>query len=183
MGIFQEIIPMRMAIALVVAVLAPELVLAASPEKMYYLGEVKLSSPEGKSMGFQVILLEKIHDRDHATITERAVVVQPNGKVEEWTMYLHVKDDNTFTLTDEAKTVEGTGTLFGPAWQWTYFKGTFKSRNGVQIEDENFMTDDSMITARKKLTGPDNKVFMYMETSGKAISPKTFEVLRAGLKK
>ena len=96
-------------------------------------------------------------------------------------MRLGVKDDNTFTLTDHAKLVEGGGTLFGPAWKWTYFKGTFKSKNGVQIDDENFMADDSVGTARKKLTGPDNKVFMYMDMSAKSITPKTFELLRTGL--
>jgi hypothetical protein len=37
--------------------------LAAMPEKIYYLGEIKLSSAEGKSMGSQVIMLEKIQDR------------------------------------------------------------------------------------------------------------------------
>ena len=59
--------------------------------------------------------------------------------------------------------MEGSGTLFGPAWKWTYFKGTFKTTNGIQIEDENFMADDSVGSARKKLTAPDGKVVMYMD--------------------
>src|SRR5947208_1126865 len=134
---------MRTAMALVVAVLLQAGTPAAPPEKLYYLGEVKLSSATGKSLGSQVILLEKVHDRDKATIIERAVIVQPDGKAEERTMRLAVKADNTFTLTDDAQTVEGSGKLFGPAWKWTYFKGTFQVKNGVQIEDENFMADDS----------------------------------------
>jgi hypothetical protein len=96
-------------------------------------------------------------------------------------MYLAVKEDNTFTLTDDAKTVEGSGKLFGPAWKWTYFNGTFKAKNGVRIEDENFMADDSVGTARKKVIGPDDKVISYMDMSLKGITPKTFEILRAGL--
>jgi hypothetical protein len=35
-------------------------------------------------------------------------------------------------------------------WKWTYFKGKFKARNGVVIEDENFMADDS---GRSRLSG------------------------------
>jgi hypothetical protein len=58
-----------------------------------------------------------------------------------------------------------------------------KSKNAVQIEDENFMSDDSVITARKKVTGPDGKVLMYMDMSLKGITPKTFEILKAGLLK
>src|SRR5437588_678454 len=84
------------------------------------------------------VRLEKIQDRDNAMITERALVVRPEGKVEEWTMRMAVKEDNSFTLSDDAKTVDGTGKLFGPAWKWTYFKGTFKTKNGIVIEDENF---------------------------------------------
>jgi hypothetical protein len=172
---------MRTAIALVVIVMIPASARAAPPEKFYYLGEAKLSSATGQSMGTQVILLEKIHDRDNSTIIERAVVVEPGGKAEERTMRLVVKDDDTFTLTDEARTVEGNGKLFGPAWKWTYFKGSYKARNGVRIDDENFMADDSVCTARKTVTGPDNKVIMHMDMNLKSITPKTFEILKAGL--
>jgi hypothetical protein len=174
---------MRAVVVLVFTFLVPTWLLAVPPEKLYYLGEVKLSSATGQPMGSQVILVEKIHDRDNATIIERALVVHQDGKAEERTMRLAVKDDNTFTLTDDAKTVEGNGTLFGPAWKWIYFKGTFKAKNGVVIEDENFMADPSVGTARKKVIGPDGKVIMYMEMSGKEITPKTFEILRAGLMK
>jgi hypothetical protein len=179
----RERILMRTAISLLVTVLVPAWALAAPPEKFYYLGEVKLSSATGQALGSQVILLEKVLDRDNSVILERAIVVQPDGKVEERPMRLTVKDDNTFTLTDDAKTVEGGGTLFGPAWKWTYFKATFKAKNGVVIDDENFLADDSVGTARKKVTGPDGKVIMYMDMSLKSITPKTFEILRAGLMK
>ena len=174
---------MRTAISLLVTVLVPAWALAASPEKFYYLGEVKLSSATGQALGSEVILVEKILDRDHATITEHAIVVNAEGKVEEWTMHMAVKDDNTFTLRDDAGTVEGGGKLFGPPWKWTYFKATFKATNGVVIDDENFLADDSVGTARKKVTGLDGKVILYMDTSLKAITPRTFVVLRAGLMK
>jgi hypothetical protein len=174
---------MRTALAPLALLLAPALALAAPPEKFYYLGEVKLSNGTGKPMGSQVILVEKIHDRDNSVIVERALVVQPDGKVEERAMRMPVKDDNTFTLTDDAKTVEGAGTLFGPAWKWTYFKATFKTKNGVTIEDENYMADESVGTARKKVTAPNGQVVMYMDMSLKAVSPATFEILRTGLMK
>jgi hypothetical protein len=174
---------MRTTIVLAIIVLGPARAVAAPAEKMYYLGEVKLSSATGKAIGSQVILLEKTHDRDKSTIIERAIVVHPDGKVEEQTMRLAVKDDDTFTLTDDAKTVEGGGKLFGPAWKWTYFKGTFKAKNGVVIEDENFMADDSVGSARKKVIGPDGKVIFYMDMSLKGVTPKTFEILKAGLMK
>ena len=174
---------MRTLILLVVLALVPAVAQGEPPVKLYYVGEAKVSSADGKSMGSQVFLVQKTHDRDNSTIIERAIVVQPDGKVEEWTMRLAVKDDNTFTLTDDSGKAEGSGKLFGPAWKWTYFKATYKATNGVQIEDENFMADDSAGTARKKVTGPDGKVIMYMDMTLKGITPKTFEILKAGLMK
>ena len=55
---------MRLVAALVLVAAFPHEVSAGSPEKLYYVGEVKLSAGDGKSMGSQVILLEKTHDRD-----------------------------------------------------------------------------------------------------------------------
>ena len=172
---------MRTAIAMAGILLAPALVLAGQPEKWYYVGEAKLSSAAGESMGSQVILLEKVHDPDASRIIERAIAVQPDGKAAEYTMRMTVGRESRFTLVNDARTTEGDGVLFGPAWKWTYFKAAYRTRNGIRIEDENFMTDPSLITARKKLTGPDGKVIMYMDVSLKEITPKTFEILRAGL--
>jgi hypothetical protein len=134
-------------------------------------------------MGFQVILLEKTQDRDNNAIVERAIIVEPDGKAVERTVRMAVKEDNSFTLSDDEKTVDGSGTLFGPAWKWTYFKGTFKTKNGVTIDDENYMADESAVTARKKVSAPNGKVLMYTDETLKVITPKTFEILRAGLLK
>jgi hypothetical protein len=79
--------------------------------------------------------------------------------------------------------VEGSGTLFGPAWHWTYFKATYNATNGVQIDDENFMADPEAGTARKKVTAPNGKVLMYMDMTLKAVSPQTFEILTSALLK
>src|SRR5438105_2397262 len=172
---------MRTAISLVVIVLIPALALADPAVKLYYVGEAKLSSADGKALGSQVYLLEKTLDRDKATITERVVIVREDGKPEEWTMRFAVKEDNAFTLTEDSKKVEGSGRLFGPAWKWTYFKAKYKTAAGVEIEDENFLADESFGTARQKVTGADGKVLVYMDISLKSITPKTCEILRAGL--
>jgi hypothetical protein len=174
---------MRTAIALALVVLLPAGALAAPPTKLYYVGEVKLSSGTGQSLGSQAILMEKVLDPDNSVIVERAIVVGTDGKVDEYTTRLAVKKDNTFTVVDDPRGTEGGGKLFGPAWKWTYFKATFKAKNGVRIEDENFMADDSVGTARKKVIGPDDKVILYMDMSLKGTTAKTFEALRAGLMK
>ena len=174
---------MRTAIAVALVVLAPAGALAAPPTRFYYIGEVKLSSGTGQPMGSQAILVEKVLDPDNSVIVERAIVVGADGKVEEYTTRLAVKKDNTFTVVEGPQGIEGGGKLFGPAWKWTYFKATFKTKNGVTIEDENFIADDSVGAARKKVIGRDKKVLMYMDMSLKGTTAKTFEALRAGLLK
>ena len=154
----------------------------AAVEKTYFLGEAKLCSEAGKPMGSQVLLVEKTQDADHGLIIEGAIVVKADGSAEQHTMNMTVSG-NSFTLKDTANTTTGTGVLFGPTWQWTYWKGSFRSSDGVRIEDENFLADPGVGVARKKIIGPDGKVIMYMDVTMKAITPKTFEILSAALLK
>lgn len=149
---------------------------AAEVQKFYYLCDVKMSSEAGKPLGESVLLLEKTHDRDKRQIIERAIEVKPGQTAREFVITLNVTG-STFTAADAKGTIRGTGTLFGPAWQWTYFKATFQSTNGVRIEDENFMTDPTVGCARKKVMSPDGKVLMFMDVSGKAVSQQAFEIL------
>jgi hypothetical protein len=149
---------------------------SAEVQKFYYLCDVKMSSEAGKPLGKSVLLLEKTHDPDKGRIVERAIEVRPGEAAREFVITMNVTG-STFTATDAKDTIHGTGTLFGPAWQWTYFKATFLSTNGVRIEDENFMTDPSVGCARKKVMSPDGKVLMFMDVTGKAVSQQTFEIL------
>ena len=149
-------------------------------EKFYCVGEMKLSSPAGKPMGSQAFLIEKTHDPDHNLIIERAVVASAGGKVEDFVM--DMKDDgSSFALSDRKGVAKGTGELFGPAWHWTYFKADYQISNGVRVEDENFMADPSVGTARKKVFAPDGKLLVVMEGSFKSITPQTFQLLSGAL--
>jgi len=174
---------MRTGIFILIALVLPELARAEGPVRLYYVGEAKVSSASGEPMGSQVYLLQKTLDRDKATITERAVIVRPGEQTEEWTIRFAVKEDNTFALSEDSGRATGSGKLFGPAWNWTYFKATYKTANGIQVEDENFLVDASVGTARQKLTGPDGKVMMFMDLTLKSVTPKTYEILREGLLK
>lgn len=155
---------------------------AGQVEKMYYLGEAKLTSPGGGPRGSQAFLLEKTHDPDHKLIIERALVVKADKSVEQYTMTMTV-NGNDFSLKDDANTITGTGTLFGPAWHWTYFRAVYQAANGIKIEDENFLADPAVCVARKKITGPDGKPLMFMDITLNRVTPATFEILAGALLK
>ena len=167
-------------IVLLVASFAPAVCRGESVEKFYYVGEMKLSSPTGRPMGSQAFLIEKTHDPDHNAIVERAVVVGADGKAADYMMDIKVSG-NSFALSDRNGTAKGSGEFFGPPWHWTYFKADYRSTNGARIQDENFMADPTMITARKQVFAPDGKPLMFMEGTFKAITPQTFQLLSGAL--
>jgi hypothetical protein len=173
---------MKVLVAFFFTVLLPGVCFGAEVEKLYYVGEAKLSDPSGKPYTSQVILLEKVLDPDHSVRVERAIVVKPDGKAEEFTMN-HRVTGSRFTLEDPKGMVKGSGTVFGPPWKWTYFKGSFEATNGARIEDENFMIDPSVLVARKKISGPDGKTIGFMDITLKNITPQTFTILSASLLK
>jgi hypothetical protein len=178
---FEEFV-MRTRLSVLTGILLAHAGVAAASEKMYYFGQVRTSFESGQPGEAQVILLEKIHDPENNLIVERAISVKPDKSVEEYIMYMTVKGDS-FTIKDNHNTISGSGKLFGPAWHWTYFKGTFESTAGVKIEDENFMSDPDSIVARKKITDLTGKVLLYMDISGRSISPQSFEILTSALLK
>jgi hypothetical protein len=173
---------MKTFVMILTATLLPQICFAAPIEKLYYVGESKLSDPSGKPYTTQVILLEKVLDPDNSQFVERAIVVKADRSAEEFTM-IHKVSGNTFTLADTKGRITGSGTLFGPAWKWTYFKATYESKNGARIDDENFMTDPNVLVARKRISSPDGKTIGFMDITLKAITPQTFEILAASLLK
>jgi hypothetical protein len=57
---------MKAFVMILTATLLPQICFAAPIEKLYYVGEVKLSDPSGKPFATQVILLEKVLDPDNS---------------------------------------------------------------------------------------------------------------------
>jgi hypothetical protein len=173
---------MRILFVVGVAALLAQMCSAAEVEKSYFVGEVKLSSESGRPLGSQAILTSRTYDPGQNLIVDRAVVVKPDGTVDDYPMNLIVKGD-TFTIDDPKKIIEGSGTLFGPAWHWTYFKGTYKATNGAIIDDEGFLAAPDVAAARKKISTPDGKVIMYMDMTLKATTRETLEILTSALLK
>jgi hypothetical protein len=173
---------MRSVFALMICAVSAGICSAAEVERSYFVGEVKLSSESGQPLGSQAMLAERTYDPDHNVINERAVVVQADGTVNDYPMRMIVKGDS-FTLDDPKKFVEGSGTLFGPAWHWTYFKGSYKAKNGAQIEDQGFVAAPDIGVARKTISGPDGKVIMIMDVALKSTSKEAYDILTADLLK
>src|SRR6266404_883807 len=110
----SEVTEMRSFFAVLIGSLSVQICSAAEVETSYYVGEIKLSSESGQPLGSQAMLTERTYDPGHGVIGERAIVVKPDGTVDDYPMSMNVKGD-TFTLDDPKKFMEGTGTLFGPA--------------------------------------------------------------------
>jgi hypothetical protein len=77
---------MKAFVVILTATLLPRICFAAPIEKLYYVGESKLTDPSSKPYTTQVILLEKVLDPDNSQFVERAIVVKADRSAEEFTM-------------------------------------------------------------------------------------------------
>jgi hypothetical protein len=173
---------MRNLFALMICLVPTGICAAAEVERSYFVGEIKLSSESGQPLGSQAMLAERAYDPDHNVIKARAVVVEADGTVNDYPMNMIVKGDS-FTLDDPKKFVEGSGTLFGPARHWTYFKGSYKAKNGASIDDQDYIAAPDIGVARKTISGPDGKVIMIMDVTLKSTTKETYEILSSALLK
>ncbi len=149
----------------------------------YYLGEETITNAAGKELGRNPLLVEKVTEPEKGLITETAIEVKGPDCVQKYSSYLTV-EGNKFSLKDSTGTVTGKGEFSGEPWAWTYFKATFESTLGFQIEDENFMSDPHVLVARKKITRTiTGELLFYMDATVKEISASLFKGLSAPLLK
>lgn len=145
------------------------------------MGEQKTSAPDGTLMSTSVLFLEKTVTQAESRMSERVVEVDPDKKVKDFTVYMNVSGSK-FTLEDSTHVVTGAGNLFGTPWDWSYFKGTWTvTSNGTKIEDEDFMSDPTVLVSRKRIYKADGTLVMFADASLHKISETTFKLLAASL--
>ena len=154
----------------------------ASQEKvMYFLGEVKLSSPTGQPFGYAVSLVKRTLAPTENKITELVLSVDSRRPTQEHTTVFDVKDSK-FTLKEESGGFAGEGELIGKAWEWTGWKYTVNltgESKGV-LKGEDLLTV-SGVTSKKTFFSPDGQARVVFAEELKPISREMYELLHAKL--
>lgn len=84
-------------------------------------------------------------------MNENAVMVLANGTASSYHVVMSISaDGSNFTITNDDKTLTGSGNFVGKPWAWTGMTGKFVQSNGTYVEDSNIISD-SLIAGIKKI--------------------------------
>ncbi len=155
---------------------------AAEPggvETTYYLGESRMSTPDGKPVRTSLALVKRVVNKADSRIEEHVLLVgEKDSKA--FVTVQEVKDSR-FTMTERSGAFTGTGELVGEPWKWTGWKSVTKLAGGAgTVTSEDELTPRGL-TAKKAFTGADGKVVVRIEEALAPIGRKTYEILYARL--
>jgi hypothetical protein len=149
------------------------------PQVSYYLGESKMTMPDGKLLRTSLTLVKRVVNQKESRIEEHVLSVT-DKESRPFVTVLQVKDSK-FTVSEKSKAFTGDGELVGEAWKWTGWKSVSKLANGAgTVTSEDKLTDQGL-EAKKTFAGADGKVSLHFEEKLLPISQKTYEILSARL--
>jgi hypothetical protein len=151
----------------------------AETETSYYLGESKMTTPDGKLIRTSLSLVKRVLNKTAGRIEEHVLSINEKDS-KAFVVTLEVKDSK-FTVSEQSKSFTGEGELVGEAWKWKEWKSVTKLAGGAgTVTSEDKITDRGLI-AKKSFAGADGKVALLFDESLAPISQKSYEVLYARL--
>jgi hypothetical protein len=148
-------------------------------ETRYYLGESKMTTPEGKLLRTSLSLVKRVVNPKASRIEEYVLSVDEQAS-KAFVVTLEVKGAK-FTVSDQSKSLTGEGELVGEAWKWKEWKSVTKLAGGAgTVTSEDKLTEGGL-AAKKTFVGADGKVALLFDDSLAPITRKTYEVLYARL--
>lgn len=154
---------------------APALAAAGEVEEYFY-GQARIITLAAPLQADRtpMLLLKKATLPAQGLIVETATTVDDHGKMKDHVVSLKV-DGNRLTITAADDSIDGTGSLSGPAWNWNLLQFSMTTRRGkVRIEDVNYRTPDRLI-ARKVISLPDGRPFMLWDVEARQISRAEYD--------
>ena len=123
----------------------------------YYLGESKMMTLDGKLIRTSLSLVKRVLNRDENKIEEHVMSIDEKAPARTFIVLFQVKGSKC-TMSEQSKSFEGEGELFGDAWAWKGWKTTSKLAGGMgTVVSEDKLTERGM-TAKKTFAGADGKV-------------------------
>jgi hypothetical protein len=147
---------------------------------VYYLGEVKMSSPTGLPFGSSISLVKRTISPAENKIVEIVASIDAR-EIKEYTTVFEIKGSD-FTVKDQEGTFSGGGKLTGPVWAWTgwtYSVDMLGERKG-KLTAQDTVTPDGLVVT-KSYAGADGKVQVVFNEALKPISAQMYDLLHAKL--
>ena len=108
--------------------------LAANPgaaKATYYLGESRVTTPDGRPVGHLVLLVKREQFPAQAKIVETMLMLSSNPR-EPATEYVSIftVEGSTFQMKEQGGSFAGKGELSGKPWEWTAWTTTTQTAGG-----------------------------------------------------
>jgi hypothetical protein len=144
-------------------------------ETSYYLGESKMTTPDGKLIRTSLSLVKRVVNKKESRIEEHVLSVSEKDS-KAFVVTFAVKD-STFTVSERSGAFAGEGELIGEAWRWKVWKSVTKLAGGAgTVTSEDKLTDRGL-SAKKSFAGADGKAVLLFDESFAPISQKAYEIL------
>lgn len=146
------------------------------PMTYYYLGEVKIMTPDSISLGTYVALSKQIVNKKASTITMQSISIDQKGETKEYNYIMSINDPN-FVIRDVDSTYSGIGKLHGKAWKWLSWNYDIQYRNPVgRMKGKDFVSLWGLMV-NKDFYGADGKKLMHYHERHNFITKEQFEIL------
>jgi hypothetical protein len=149
---------------------------ALDPMTYYYLGEVKIMTPDSIPMGTYVALSKQIVNKKENTITMQSVSIDQKGDTKEYN-YVMMINDPSYVIKDIDSTYSGIGKLHGKAWKWLSWDYDILYKNPAgRMKGKDFVSLWGLMV-NKDFYGPDGKKLLHYHERHNFITKEQFEIL------
>lgn len=146
------------------------------PTTYYYLGEVKIMTPDSIPLGTYVALSKQIVNKKESTITMQSISIDQKGETKEYNYIMSINDPN-FVIRDVDSTYSGIGKLHGKAWKWLSWNYDIQYKNPVgRMKGKDFVSLWGLMV-NKDFYGADGKKIMHYHERHNFITKEQFEIL------
>lgn len=116
-------------------------------------------------------VLRTTHDPAAGRVVHEALRFDPNPRVAPrlFTVTWQL-DGDTFTLSDPASRISGSGTVAGAPWPWTGWRAESLIDSGIRITERATLRDDGVLVLEREAYGPDGGLVMTLREEGQPLA-------------
>jgi len=146
------------------------------PTVYYYIGEVKIMTPDSIPLGTYVALSKQTINKKESIISMQSISIDQKGETKEYNYIMSINDPN-FVIRDVDSTYSGIGKLHGKAWKWLSWNYDIQYRNPVgRMVGKDFVSLWGLMV-NKDFYGGDGKKLMHYHERHNFITKEQFEIL------
>jgi hypothetical protein len=148
----------------------------SDPTTYYYLGEVKIMTPDSIPLGTYVALSKQIVNKKENTISMQSISIDQKGETKEYNYIMSINDPN-FVIRDVDSTYSGIGKLHGKAWKWLSWNYDIQYKNPVgRMKGKDFVSLWGLMV-NKDFYDASGKQIMHYHERHNFITKEQFEIL------